>query len=305
MGTSISRCGPCRHPSERAAGASCLAGVWLRASRTISSTGTPLPRVQHRRVQREDVCRGTAGRLMIVGDVHGCATELRALLDKACFQADKDTLVLVGDLVNKGPLSGEVIRLCREANALVVRGNHDDELLEAWYRVGRFSPARGGLRNYHHDALYQATAADIRWIRDLPLSLSFPWLDLVVAHAGLVPNVSLEKQRFRDLLFIRNVHRVSGDGTQSAGGCCWEGFEGIVKGKESVPWAEAWLGPTHVVFGHDARRKLQMQPYATGLDTGCCYGGHLTALVIDPDDFSDRTLTQVRADRVYSPPKDG
>merc|ERR1712129_437493 len=127
-------------------------------------------------------------------------------------------------------------------------------------------------------AVHQATAADIRWLQELPLSLSFPWLSLIVVHAGLVPGVPLEQQRFRDLLWMRNVR------TGSTG--AWEGLEKPSEIGEA--WADVWEGPQHVVFGHDALRKLQEKPFATGLDTGCCYGFELTALVVDPDDFERR-----------------
>lgn len=213
------------------------------------------------------------------------------MLSTECFDSQRDSLVLVGDLVNKGPSSGEVIALARECKAMCVRGNHDDELLEAWFRVGRFSEC---LEKYSHDTLDQVTEADVRWLQEQPLTLSFPWLPLLVVHAGLLPGVPLEEQAFQHLLWLRDL--------QPAGDGGWVGLES--PGEGSSRWASLWPGPEHVVFGHDAKRKLQCEAFATGLDTGCCYGFQLSALVVDPDDLARRHLTHVPAQRVYSVPKD-
>jgi predicted phosphodiesterase len=85
----------------------------------------PLPTVPHLRVHKE----GLKGRVLVIGDPHGCFEELQDILAKADFDAPNDTLIIVGDLVNKGPKSVEVVRFARENNALCVRGNHDDTAL--------------------------------------------------------------------------------------------------------------------------------------------------------------------------------
>lgn len=271
-----------------------LSGAGGGHARAVSPKGSPLPQVLHQIISREAVCRGKGSRLILVGDVHGCAAELKALLEQERFDRGRDTLVLVGDLVNKGPCSQEVIRLARETHALCVRGNHDEDLIQAYRGVGKYE---GGLKKYKQRALYEVREGgdpdgDMRWLEDLPLSLSFPWMRMVVVHAGLVPGVPLEKQRFEDLLWIRDLKTVEGErvGTKEPG-------------MHTVPWAGEWRGPELVVFGHDSKRMLQQHAHAIGLDTGCCKGHELTALILDPTldphDPSTRRFASVKAKRDY------
>jgi hypothetical protein len=215
---------------------------------------------------------------IIIGDVHGCLDELLALVRRcggAATGAGRARIALVGDLVAKGPDSAGVIQWARESGASSVLGNHDDKVL--CLRPGAPDRPREP-RPVHGDVAKALRAADWRWLAALPLWLRVGRRHLVV-HAGLVPGVRLEDQKREHLLNLRSI---TADGRPS-------------KELDGRPWASLWPGPDQIVFGHDAVRGLQRHPFATGLDTGCVYGGALTALLLPKGE-----LVSVPARRAYA-----
>jgi len=217
-------------------------------------------------------------RTVIVGDVHGCLDELLALVER-CGEPGDTRYVMVGDLVAKGPDSKGVVAWARASKVEAVLGNHDAAVL----RVR--DPDVDPPPKAHHVAV-AATLSDeeLAWLAARPL-----WIELdggagphVVVHGGLVPGVPLAAQERRHLLNLRSIDK---HGEPS-------------KKIEGTPWAALWKGPSHAVFGHDAVRGLQRHPFATGLDTGCVYGGALTALVLPKGD-----LVSIQAKRAYAPYK--
>ncbi|HSS39206.1 MAG TPA: metallophosphoesterase [Polyangia bacterium] len=213
-------------------------------------------------------------RTIIIGDVHGCLDELLSLVRLARRDPD-DRIVLVGDLVAKGPDSPGVVAWARESGVDAVLGNHDAHVLRA-------AAGDPDVRPPHRAVADALASADLDWLRARP-----PWLPLgdfggvrhVVVHGGFVPGVPLDQQE-RDVML--NLRSITAKGKPS-------------KKLDGTPWAAAWAGPEHVVFGHDAVRGLQRQPFATGLDTGCVYGKQLTALVLP-----EGQLVSVPAARAYA-----
>jgi Calcineurin-like phosphoesterase len=221
-------------------------------------------------------------RTVIVGDIHGCLDELRALVTR-CGDA---RYVLVGDLVAKGPDSRGVVQWARESGARAVLGNHDAAVLRARDALADPAPKP------HHAAVAATLGPDEwAWLEARPLWLALdddeagvsgPGNSHLVVHGGLVPGVPLAAQEKKYLLNLRSI---TADGEPT-------------KKLEGTPWAALWHGPQHVVFGHDAVRGLQRHAWATGLDTGCVYGRELTALVLPEGD-----LVSVPARRIYAPMK--
>ncbi|TMW63016.1 hypothetical protein Poli38472_005634 [Pythium oligandrum] len=226
-------------------------------------------------------------RVIIVGDIHGCFDELVELLAVAEFDESKDTLILVGDLVNKGPKSPEVVQFARQKNALCVRGNHDDAALSAYYawKSGGDDalPAKYGyVKSFSEE--------DIRYLEELPFTISLPAQNAMIVHAGIKPGVALEGQHPIDMYKMRFLEYESTNEEPAA-------FEVKPSDSEVVQWATQWKGPQHIYFGHDAKAGLQQEAFATGLDTGCCYGRQLTAIILPT-----RELVAVKARAQYSAP---
>jgi len=258
-----------------------------------------------------------------IGDLQGCVEELRTLLSRLKFSADRDRLWFVGDLVNRGPDSLAALRLVRDLgdNAVVVLGNHDLHLLAVACGVQR------RRRSDTLDAVLAAPDRDalIEWLRLRPLA-HLEGNDLMV-HAGVVPQwtaartlalaaeVSSALRRDPRALF----EHMYGDeperwDDQLAGAerlrfiinvltrlrlCTADGRVDIsVKGPPPPPpsplrpWFEhpqRASRDVRVIFGHWSALGLVERSGVLGLDSGCVWGGSLTAANLD----SDRPLVSV------------
>lgn len=246
-------------------------------------------------------------RVIAIGDVHGCIDELQALLRK-CDYRPGDLIIFLGDLVSKGPDSLSVVQMARELGAIGVRGNHDFEVIR-WHQAIK-SGMCDFCRNYdgifafnicrvlisyaqihiigvdppvigseHYQIASTLSKADLRWMYSLPWYLSSKELNALFVHAGFVSGIRLGKQNPR---LMMNMRSILPDGTVTS------------KFFNNWPWARLWDGPQTVLFGHDADRGLQQYEHAIGLDTGCVYGGRLTACILP-----EKRLISVSAKKEY------
>ena len=212
------------------------------------------------------------------------------MVDTYASSGDRE-VVLVGDLVNKGPKSIEVLDYVIQNNFQCVLGNHDQVALDFLEKRGkiRTDPWFLRLTEKHHE-----------FLRGMPKIFRVPEYNAVVIHAGINPLKALKEQSDVDLTTIREV-LVSGEGCDSYGkGSAWAS---LYRGEEGF-----------IIFGHDARRGLQdyrnvtsssssssnisNSYYCLGLDTGCVYGGQLTGYLLPED-----KLVQIPAKEIYRKPE--
>jgi len=239
----------------------------------------------------------------VIGDVHGCAAELESLLAAIRFDPAGDELWSVGDLVNSGPESLAVLRLWRQLGGRAVVGNHDAYALQV--HAGRVERRADTL-----DELLAAPDRDqlMDFLRSLPALSPLPATDggrdAWIVHAGLHPEWSdlraiarrldaaprdetwLERPEVR---FATRVRCCRADGERQRES----------RGPEHCrppyrPWDAFLSSPGLVVHGHWAARGHYRGPSSLGLDSGCVYGGALTAWCQEED-----RIVQVPARRAY------
>jgi bis(5'-nucleosyl)-tetraphosphatase (symmetrical) len=266
-----------------------------------------------------------------IGDVQGCYDELRELLEIIAFDRDRDRLWFVGDLVNRGPQSLEVLRFVRALGerAVTVLGNHDLHLL--CVHAG-FAKRR---KDDTLDALLDAPDAGeiVDWLRRR--SMMHVEGRFAMVHAGLLPQWTIDKAHalareaetalgganYRDFLakLYGDEPREWSDALESWDRlrlivnvmtrmrfCSREGkVEVRAKGRDApagyAPWFE--MRPARdepaIVCGHWSTLGLKLTERLAALDTGCVWGGSLSALRLD-----DRTLFQTPCPRHRRPGAD-
>ena len=220
----------------------------------------------------------------IIGDIHGCYDELvqllaalghESLLDPEVEAAPEGTsprIIFVGDIVDRGDRIMDAVklvyRLCRRGYALSVIGNHDDRFLR--WLLGKKIEPRHGLQETIDEFEAMPRSLQEEW-RDrltdffcnLPWAIRIDSGRAIVAHAawhGDLHEASPDKLRAYTL-----YGPTTGRKTQ-------EGFP------ERIDWAPGYSGPELVVFGHQVYDAPYIHQHAIGIDTGCVFGGALTAL---------------------------
>ncbi len=263
-----------------------------------------------------------------IGDVQGCADELQDLLERCRFDPSRDRLWFVGDLVNRGPKSLEVLRFVRNLGkrAEVVLGNHDlhlvclfegvakrrqDDTLDSvlgasdarelvdWLRVRPLMHVKGGFAMVHAGVLPQwSVKRALALAHEAESALRAPgYLDFLSHLYGSKPDLWQNQLDGWDRLRVI-VNAMTRLRFCTAQGVMEFREKGDAPPGGFMPWFEARARRDKEIFvcGHWSTLGLKLSDRLLALDTGCVWGGSLSALRLE-----DRTLFQVDCKRHQKP----
>lgn len=229
---------------------------------------------------------------IIIGDIHGSRDEFNQLLKKLNYNKEQHRIILVGDFIDRGPDPIGLVHQIQDMQLETVLGNHCEKALR-WRRhealkelTGKDNPMKEPTPQRHKE--WEAlTKSDLRWLTSLPLQIHIKdnWY---VVHAGMEPGIPFDKQDIERIIRIRYVDK--------------KGLYVKPKTKDkpegSYFWAEKWEQPFNIIFGHQRFEEPRIfkndNNTCIGLDTGCCFGGSLTAYNLERNEY-----TKIKAKKVY------
>lgn len=196
---------------------------------------------------------------LVIGDIHGCYDEFQALLDKVGL-TDDDSIVSLGDCVDRGPETPSVLRFFQEkSNALLIMGNHERKHVRADRHEVKLAPSQK-ISGIQFGETYPDALA---FMSGLPLFLDLP--DALVVHGYFEPGLPLSQQRATVLC-----------GTMSG--------DKHLRALFDRPWYELYDGDKPLLVGHhnylNTDQPFIYQDRVFGLDTDCVTGGALTGLLL-------------------------
>ena len=195
-------------------------------------------------------------KVFIVGDVHGCFDELLLLIQKSGYKSEKHRLIILGDLINKGPQSFDVLKWVESEGAEPVLGNHELKFIHFIEKQKGLPPLLQDLKTQMGDQLHRY----LSWIKSWPVYIEEK--DFLAIHGGLIPGEHPRLSRTELLVNIRY----------------WDGSGTNMKDPSYPPWHDLYKDSKLVVYAHWAQQGLHIKNNSIGLDTGCVYGGKLTGI---------------------------
>ena len=206
-------------------------------------------------------------KIFAIGDIHGCYDRLKTLMGKIPIDYSRDTLVFIGDYIDRGPHPFEVVDYLiklknRFPDVIFLKGNHEDMLDKFLNGADRYTYLLNGGQQTLDSYLIKPVQADQSEFFPIPpehmeffksLRLFYETEEFIFVHAGLRPRVPLEFQNTEDLLWIRDK---------------------FISTKYDFG--------KRVIFGHTPLKKPLVEPNKIGIDTGAVYGNALTCVQL-PD----------------------
>lgn len=203
-------------------------------------------------------------KIFAIGDIHGCYDRLKALMEKIPIDCSRDALVFIGDYIDRGPHSVEVVDYLiqlknRFPEVIFLKGNHEDMLDKFLNGSDRSTYLLNGGQQTLDSYLTKPVQSESFPIPSdhmeffKSLRLFYETEEFIFVHAGLRPRVPLESQNTEDLLWIRDK---------------------FVSTKYDFG--------KRVIFGHTPLKKPLVEPNKIGIDTGAVYGNALTCIQL-PD----------------------